>query len=186
MRARLAALIAEARRRALRRRLASAATALLALGIGAAVWGGLTLAAGDPRAGATVPPGFVLVPAQGPVVHAVITWDNSTQNGLRWDADHWVSTSLATGQDRPVRLTEETWYDAEGGLWRSVVRVDGRVRSDRSGTVCDGKSGSECRRILMPAPWAYLAGFPWPPEQAGSVPRDGTFEGRDVVWLTPR
>jgi hypothetical protein len=78
----------------------------------------LTGESANPRA----PPGFAVVKARGRVAHAVIQYSSSVR-----------LTSLAR-QDRPTKTIEEVWYDARGGLWRDVVRIDGRVRRDRSGT----------------------------------------------------
>src|SRR5689334_11459676 len=124
----LDALIDEARRRARLRRVALAAATLAAAGLGI---GSFALTGGsDPPLPA--PPGFTAVKARGPVAHAVIEYVSSVR-----------LTSLS-GHERAADTTEEVWYDAQGGLWRAVVRVDGRVRSDRAGT-CDASStGAPC------------------------------------------
>jgi hypothetical protein len=97
-------------------RFAAAVFALSAGGIAAGP--ALTGESANPRA----PPGFAVVKARGRVAHAVIQYSSSVR-----------LTSLAR-QDRPTKTIEEVWYDARGGLWRDVVRIDGRVRRDRSGT----------------------------------------------------
>jgi hypothetical protein len=117
----LEALIEEARRRTRARRLAYAAAALLAVLVGAAVWGGLALTNGSTRNGGE-PPGYHLVQARGPVEHQVI----ETRGLLRLS-----TVDLATGRQRPSRRTSELWFDPRSGLARVVVRLDGRTRSDQ-------------------------------------------------------
>lgn len=157
----LNALIDEARRRAWRRRaaLAVAILALAALGIGS-----FALTRGsDPTVPA--PPGFTALKARGPVAHALIESVSSVR-----------LTSLS-GQDRLANTTEEVWYDARGGLWRVVVRVDGRVRSDRAG-VCDVSSKE------LPCDASPLLDYFRPFESSAyDVTGKGTFRGVPVVWL---
>jgi hypothetical protein len=115
------------------------------------------------------PPGFTVVKAKGEVTHAVIEHSRSVR-----------ITSLS-GSDRPVMLTEEFWYDARGGLWRHVIRVDGRVRSDQAGTCpvaqkdCAALPLSDLRPVELPPPGDYL-----------HVTGTGRFRGRPVIWLEGR
>src|ERR1043166_716017 len=117
------ALIDEARRRARLRRVALAAALLAGAAVGIGSFE-LTRGAAPPL---PAPPGFTAVKARGPVAHAVIEYVSSVR-----------LTSLS-GHERAADTTEEVWYDARGGLWRAVVRVDGRVRGDRAGP-CDASS----------------------------------------------
>ena len=156
------ALIDEARRRARLRRVALAA-AILAAAAAAGI-GSFELTRGsDPPLPA--PPGFTAVKARGPVAHAVIEYVSSVR-----------LTSLS-GHERAADTTEEVWYDARGGLWRAVVRVDGRVRSDRAGT-CDASSTE------APCAASSLLSYFRPFESSGyDVTGKGTFRGVPVVWL---
>jgi len=167
---RLAALIAEARRRGRRRNLALASLGLLALLLGAAIWASLELTGGG-GGGAAVhaPPGFHVVQSQGPVARRVLETWNPAQSQP-------VSVDLATGTERPVRTTSEIWYDARADVARFVTRADGRVQND-SAAVCPGG----CRM-----------GFPfesyWPLDTSRYTrePGTGTFHGRPVIWIAPR
>jgi hypothetical protein len=165
----LRALIEEARRRARQRRLALAAIIVAATaGIAAA----LTLTGGSATR-VDAPPGFTVVKAKGQVAHAVIEYGSMAR-----------ITSLS-GRDRPAKLTEEVWYDARGGLWRDVVRLDGRLRNDRAGTCAVSRKG-ELPCGAAP-PLSYLRPYEWPPSTAGlHVTKTGTFRGRPVVWLEPK
>jgi hypothetical protein len=110
--------------------------------------------------------------ARGRLAHAVIVYVSSVP-----------LTSLAGG-DRLANTTEEVWYDARGGLWRDVVRVDGRVRSDRAGTCPVSPKVLPCD---AGPPISFLRPFEWPPSSAGyRVTGKGTFRGRPVVWLEPK
>jgi hypothetical protein len=130
---------------------------------------GLVLVGGRGAASVTPPPGFTVVKAKGPVTHAVV------HEGA------WTSTSLATGRDRPARLTEEVWYDQRSGLWRDVFRIDGRIKSDTAG---------RCRPSLdcsLGPPLLYLRPYPWPPAKTGYRQQStGIFRGHEVIWLVPR
>jgi hypothetical protein len=165
----LRAVIEKARRRARRRRVtwALAAFALAAAGIAL----GLTLTGGSATR-AAVPPGFAVVKARGRVAHAVIQFGSG------------VRITRLTGQDRPVKTIEEVWYDARGGLWRDVLRIDGRVRSDRAGTCAVSPKEPPCG---AGPPLSYLRPFDWPPAKVGfRAAGTGTFHGRPVVWLERR
>ena len=161
----LRALIEEARRRARQRRLALAAVVVAAVGIAA----GLTLTGGSANR-VDAPPGFTVVRAKGPVAHAVIEYSRS------------VRITSMSGSDRPAKMTEEVWYDARGGLWRDVIRADGRVRSDRAGTCpVSEKEEPPCgaalqlrdlRPVELPRPGDYL-----------HVTGTGRFGGQPVIWL---
>lgn len=162
----LRALIEEARRRARQRRVALAAALVLA-GVGIAA--GLTLTGGSTTR-VDAPPGFIVVKAKGQVARAVIQYTRSVR-----------ITSLS-GSERPAKMTEEVWYDERGGLWRDVIRVDGRVRSDRAGTCpAAGKEEPPCgaavqlgdlKPVKLPRPGDYL-----------HVAGRGEFHGRPVIWL---
>ena len=120
-RSRLAALIAEARRRGRRRNLALA-IALLALLFGVGIWARLELTGGGGGAAAVqAPPGFHVVQSQGPVARRVLEL---------WTHSQPVSVDLATGKGRPVRTTSAIWYDGRGNVNRVVTRADGRVQHD--------------------------------------------------------
>jgi hypothetical protein len=164
----LHALIEEAKRRARQRRLAYAAGLLALSAGGIAVGLALTSGSASPKA----PPGFTVVKARGRVDHALIQYSSSVR-----------ITSLG-GRDRPANTIEEVWYDARGGLWRDIVRVDGRVRSDRAGTCAVAPKEVPCGAI---PPLSYLRPFEWPPSSAGlHVTGKGTFRGVPVVWLEPK
>jgi hypothetical protein len=164
----LAAVIAEAQRRARRREFALAVGALLALLIGGGVWAGLALSGGTGAAPVHAPAGFTIVSAQGSVEHALIQYRTTG----------WRIADVASGRERAASVTEELWYDGKGGLLRDLLRVNGRTRTDRAGTCAD-----PCRST---PPLNYLRAFPWPPSTAGfREAGTGTFEGRDVLWLEP-
>jgi hypothetical protein len=163
----LDALIDEARRRARLRRMALAAAALAVAGLGI---GAFALTGGSDSP-VPAPPGFTAVKATGPVAHALI---ESTTN---------VRITSTTGQDRPVKMAQEVWYDARGGLWRVVVRVDGRVRSDRAGT-CPVSPGSEDLSCGSAQPLSDLR--PFRSLAAYRTTGTGTFRGQPVVWLEPK
>jgi hypothetical protein len=160
----LNALIEEARRRARRRRMALAAAILAAAALGV---GSFELTRGsDPLPAA--PPGFVAVKARGAVAHAVIEYASTVR-----------ITSL-TGQDRPGNTTEEIWYDARGGLWRDVVHVDGRLRSDQAARCPVSQRKQPCLSgsftLLRPdLRWVSQARF----RSTGT----GRYHGAPVVWL---
>src|SRR5206468_11093207 len=110
--------------------------------------------------------------ARGRVAHAVIDYVSSVR-----------LTSLK-GVDRPAKTGEEVWYDARGGLWRDVVRVDGRVRSDRAGICPVSPKELQCG---SGPPLSYLRPIEWPRSSSGlRVTGQGTFRGVPVVWLEPK
>ena len=133
-------LIDQAKRRARLRRLGYAAAALAAAGIAAGL--ALSQTSSPTR---NVPPGFTVAKARGPVAHAVIRY-----RGNMWIAD-------LTGLEHPAKVTEEVWYDTRGGLWRDVARVDGRIRTDRSGVCAVSPKELPCGST---PPLAYLRGRP--------------------------
>jgi hypothetical protein len=105
-RSRLAALIAEARRRGRRRNLVLASIGLLALLVGDGIWARLDLTGGAGGAAAVhAPPGFHVVQSQGPVARRVLE---------TWAFAQPVSVDLATGAEWPVRTTNAIWYDSGG------------------------------------------------------------------------
>ena len=165
---RLAALIAEARRRGRRRNLALTAIGLLALLLGAAIWASLELTGGGGGAAAVhAPPGFHVVQSQGPVARRVLE---------TWTPSQPVSVDLATGTERPVRTTSAIWYDARADVARFVTRADGRVQID-SATVCPGG----CRMGF-----SFKSYWPLDPSRYTREPGTGTFHGRSVIWIAPR
>lgn len=169
-RSRLAALIAEARRRGRRRNLALASLGLLALLVGGGIWVSLELTGGGSGPAAVhAPPGFHVVRSEGPVERRVLEYLTPSQSQP-------VSVDLATGTERPVRTTTEIWYDARAGAVRNVTRADGRVQID---------SAADC-------PGGCHMGFPfksyWPLDTSRYTrqPGIGTFHGRPVIWIAPR
>jgi hypothetical protein len=171
----LEALIEEARLRARRRRLASSVAALVVATAAVVVWTILaTLSGGD--AGKTAPPGFRLVKAQGPVTHAMLDW--GSYGGT------WRITDVAGGQDRPAKVTEDIWYDPRSGLWRDLLRIEGRTKSDLAGRCESSPKQLSC---AIGPPLSYLRSFPWPPSRSGfRETGPGVFRGHSVIWLEPR
>jgi hypothetical protein len=167
--ARLNAVIEKARQRARRRHHAYLAAAVAAV-VGVSVWAILAAAGSGP--GSKAPPGFTIVKAQGPVAHAVLSYDTGA---LR-------STDVATGLDRPAKTAEEIWYDRKSGLWRDVFRIDGRVKSELSGRCTPSPERLPCGSDI---PLRYLEPYPSPPAGYREA-RRGSFHGHDVVWLEPR
>jgi len=175
-RSRLEALIAVARRRGRRRKVALALTGLLALLAGGGIWAALAVGGGSLGSSGPVPAGFERVRARGPVSYILLEERWFDQNGIR-------TTNLATREDIPATVTEEYWYDAGAGLARDLVRVDGRLRRDIAG-LCPGPP-------LPCTPVNYIQGFGWPPGTSGFEPGrygfreigHGLFRGHDVLWL---
>ena len=168
------ALIEEARRRARRRRLVYAAAAVLAVAVaGGAV--AIALFTGEGGGAATkLPAGFTYAQARGPVQHALIELSPSRTETI----------DLATGNTRPARSTWEVRYDGVSGLERGVVRIDGRVLLDQAGqALCPGKTF-----CIAPEPFSYRQlGIRWPLDpKVAHVVGQGTFKGRDVIWVKPR
>ena len=169
-RSRLAALIDEARRRGRRRNLALVAIGLLALLVGGGIWAGLELSGGGRGAAAVhAPPGYHVVRSQGPVARRVLeTWNPSQSQP--------VSVDLATGTERPVRTTSETWYDGRGHVNRVVTRADGRVQHD---------DAYACPRECFPG-FSFQSYWPLDTSRYTRQPGIGTFHGRSVIWIAPR
>src|SRR5512144_2541560 len=93
-RSRLAALIAEARRRGRRRNFALASIGLLALLVGGGIWVSLELTGGGGGPAAVhAPPGFHVVRSEGPVERRVLEYLTPSQSQP-------VSVDLATGTER--------------------------------------------------------------------------------------
>jgi hypothetical protein len=156
---RLAAVIAEARRRGRRRKVALAVGALFALLVGGGIWAGLALSGGGGAVPVPVPPGFHAVPAQGPVQHELLTaWTQTAVNGI------------PTGGR--IRIRYEVWFDPRGGLVRQRTHSQGRLHDDAYRCPCTGFPLSRY----------------WPINPVKFVRRPGveTFRGREVIWIAPR
>ncbi|MGZ4307740.1 MAG: hypothetical protein ACXVRV_15885 [Gaiellaceae bacterium] len=172
-RSRLAALIAGARRRGRRRKLALALIALLALLVGGGIWATLELTGGGGGAAAVnAPPGFHIVQSQGPVVRRVFE---------TWTPSQPVSVDVATGTERPVRTTTAIWYDTRGDLNRVVTRADGRVQHDDA-FACPRSVPRPC----VDWPFAFKNYWPLDLSRYTRQPGIGTFHGRPVIWIAPR
>jgi len=182
-RAKLNALMEEARRRARRRRVVYACLGLAIAASGAAYLGLQLGGGGGGSAGGVVAPrGFHLVPAQGPVAHAVI--DESSPTWAR-------SVDLSTRSVHPAKVSEEVWWDRKTGLVRIVQRVDGQVRSDLVGQTCavffqhPGR-----RRCYAPDPFVLLPGERALPHfglhGTGRRVGVGDYHGERVTWLEYR
>jgi len=170
----LEALIEEARRRTRRLRLIIAACAAVVLAAGA-VFGAVVLTRGGGGNPVTVPPGYHLVQATGPVAHATITEYPPTSSRV---------VDLATGKERSAPLVLEVWWDRRNGFDRVVGRVDGRVQFDTVGQTCQGPDVP--RRFCFPPPPFVLENmhYSWPIDRkAVRVVGRGTFHGHDVIWL---
>ena len=172
-RSRLAALIADARRRGRRRKLSLALIALLALLVSGGIWATLELTGGGGGAGAVhAPPGFHVVQSQGPVARRVLqTWTFSQPE----------SVDLATGIGRPLRTTSGIWYDGRGNANRVVARADGRVQTDYAG-VCPSSAPRPC----VQGGFAFRSYWPLDKSRYTRQPGGGTFHGRPVIWIAPR
>jgi hypothetical protein len=167
-RSRLAALIADARRRGRRRNFALASLGLLALLVGGGIWAGLELSGGGGGAAAVhAPPGFHVVQSQGPVARRVLE---------TWTFSQPVSVDLATGTGRPVRTTRAIWYDGRGDVARVVTRADGRVQIDSAAVCPEG-----CHMGF-----SFKSYWPLDPSRYTRQPGIGTFHGRPVIWIAPR
>jgi hypothetical protein len=167
-RSRLAALIADARRRGRRRNVALASLGLLALLVGGGIWAGLELTGGGGGAAAVhAPPGFHVVQSQGPVARRVLE---------TWTFSQPVSVDLATGTGRPVRTTRAIWYDGRGDVTRIVIRADGRVQHDDAAVCPRG----------CPVGFSFQSYWPLDTSRYTRQPGIGTFHGRPVIWIAPR
>src|SRR6266576_2634187 len=172
-RSRLAALIAEARRRGRRRNFVLALIALLAFLVGGGIWATLELTGGGGGAAAVhAPPGFHVVQSQGPVARRVLE---------TWTFSQPVSVDLATGRGRPVRTTNAIWYDGRGDVNRVVTRADGRVQHD-SAWVCPHSAPRPCATD----PFSFEKYWPLDTSRYTRQPGIGTFHGRPVIWIAPR
>jgi hypothetical protein len=172
-RSRLAALIADARRRGRRRNFALASIGLLALLVGGAIWAGLELTGGGGGAAAVhAPPGFHVVQSQGPVARRVLE---------TWTFSQPVSVDLATGTGRPVRTTSAIWYDGRGDVNRVVTRADGRVQHDDA-VACPHSAPRAC----FPGFFSFESYWPLDTSRYTRQPGIGTFHGRPVIWIAPR
>jgi hypothetical protein len=83
---------------------------------------------------------------------------------------------LATGTERPVRTTSETWYDGRGHVNRVVTRADGRVQHD---------DAYACPRECFPG-FSFQSYWPLDTSRYTRQPGIGTFHGRSVIWIAPR
>ena len=172
-RSRLAALIAEARRRGRRRNFALALLGLLALLVGGGIWAGLELTGGGGGAAAVhAPAGFHVVQSQGPVARRVLEIWTHTQP---------VSVDLATGTGRPVRTTSAIWYDGRGNVNRVVTRADGQVQHDDA-FACPRSAPRPC----VQGSFSFEKDWPLDMSRYTRQPGIGTFHGRPVIWIAPR
>jgi hypothetical protein len=169
-RSRLAAVIAEARRRGRRRRFALASIGLLALVAGGGIWAGLSLTGGGGAVPVHAPPGFHAVQAQGPVAHQILR---------TWIFPQPVSVDLATGKTQPVRTTTEVWYDSRGRVSRAVLRSDGRLQTDQV-QACPEGAGSCAPEFSLKSYWPLDA------SRYTLEPGVGSFHGRPVIWIAER
>lgn len=167
------ALIEEARRRARRRRLAYIAAAVLVIIIAVAVSALMILTRGGGHTATTVPKGFDLVQARGPVVHGRLV-----QVGAGWGPQ---MIDVATGAVSRPGSVYDIWWDRKSGLGRFVVRVAGRVKEDVAGPVCPTAESSGIR-CFPPEPFDPGSMRRWPVDLAKGV-RRGTFHGRNVIWV---
>jgi hypothetical protein len=171
----LEALIEEARRRTRRRRLIIAGSAVAAFVAGGAVFGGVALTRGGSGNNVSVPPGYHLVQAKGPVAHATITEYPLTRSRV---------VDVASGNERSAPVVLEVWWDRRSGFDRVVGRVDGRVQFDTIGQTCQGPDVPG--RFCFPPPPFVLEDmhYRWPIDRkAVRVVGRGTFRGHDVIWL---
>ncbi len=170
---RLAAIIAEARRRGRRRKVALASCGLLALLVGGAIWAGLALSSGGGGAAVVhAPPGFHVVQAKGPVAHQIVE---------TWISPPAVSVDLSTGNARPLRTTREIWYDSRGNASRFVDRADGRVQSDHAQTCPHSPALSLC----FPG-FSFQSYWPLDKTRYTRRPRVGSFRSHPVIWIAPK
>ena len=171
-RSRLAALIAEARRRGRRRNLVLASIGLLALLLGGGIWARLELAGGGGGAAVHAPAGFHVVQSQGPVARRVLEI---------WTHSQPVSVDLATGKGRPVRTTSAIWSDGRGNVNRVVTRADGQVQHDDA-YACPGSAPRPC----VQGSFAFKNYWPVDRSRYTRQPGIGTFHGRPVIWIASR
>jgi hypothetical protein len=171
----LEALIKEARRRARRRRLAFAAATLLAAVVGGGVYAIVAFTGGG--SSTSVPQGFHLVQAKGPVAHARIA---------QYLPRRPTVIDLASGRERRVPFVVEEWWDRKSGLDRAKLTIDGRVQGDTVGQSCQPKPRF-CFSLPLPFDLARK-GLSWPlDEKRFRVLGSGTFRGREVIWVkSPR
>jgi hypothetical protein len=171
-RSRLAALIAEARRRGRRRNLALA-IALLVLLVGGGILARLELTGGGGGAAAVhAPPGFHVAQSQGPVARRVLEI---------WTHSQPVSVDLATGTGRPVRTTSAIWYDGRGNVNRVVTRADGQVQHDDA-FACPHSAPRRC----FQGSYSFESYWPLDTSRYTRQPGIGSFHGRPVIWIAPR
>ena len=171
----LEALIEEARQRTRRRRLIIAISAAAVLVTGAGVFAAVALTRGGSGNNVSVPPGYHLVQAKGPVAHATITEYPLTRSRV---------VDVASGNERSAPLVLEVWWDRRSGFDRVVGRVDGRVLFDTVGQTCQGPDVPG--RFCFPPPPFVLQNmhYRWPIDRkAVRVVGRGTFRGHDVIWL---
>ncbi|MGZ4438837.1 MAG: hypothetical protein ACXVZN_00510 [Gaiellaceae bacterium] len=159
----LHALIDEARRRASRRRWLSAG--VLALLVGAGIWGGLALTSGS-RATPTppAPPGYHLVRARGTVEHVLVRGSFRSQEGVH--ASRNVSKAHL-----------QVWFDRKTGL----MRVGGCWAN-----FCSAPKAARCTPACQTADsFGMLFYRYWPVDTTRFVRRPGlgTFHGREVIWI---
>jgi hypothetical protein len=159
-----------------RHRLVYAGVALGTL-IVAAVAVGIVLTRAGESTASTVPKGFHLVRAQGPVAHATVTEYPSLLRSTVVD--------IATGRERLAPLVLEVWWDRKSGLDRVVGRIDGRIEFDTVGQTCQAISASPGRFCFPPTPFDLQNmhyRLPADPKYVRVVGR-GSFRGHEVIWL---
>jgi hypothetical protein len=171
-RSRLAALIADARRRGRRRHFALVLIGLLALLVAGGIWATLDLTGGGGGTAVHAPPGFHVVQSEGPVARRVLEI---------WDQSQPVSVDLATGTGRLVRTTNAIWYDDRGGVSRVVIRADGQVQHDDA-FACPRSAPRPC----VEGAFAFRKYWPVDKSRFTRQPGIGTFHGRPVIWIAVR
>jgi hypothetical protein len=169
----LEALIEEARRRARRRRLLIAGGAVVAALVVGGIFAALLWPSGKSASGGDLPEGFHAVQAQGPVQHALV----------EQFLPRLTTIALDTGRTRPTRVTNELWWDARSGLFRTLVREDGVVVGDLVQRNCFAVGARQM--CLPPSPYDLLSrGVAWQPRpKIARRVGTGTFRGHRVLWV---
>jgi len=122
---------------------------------------------------ATVPAGYHLVAALGPVTHELIDARSSRQP---------ATVDLSDGDHHPTDVTYEVWSDAARGLARVTVHLDGRVQSDQVVPCGSLPDGDGC----VPG-FSFQRNTPADPlRDYARDPGTSSFHGREVIWLGKR